>query len=444
MGHLNERVRFVNSGEGGMTLIEVLVAMFVFAIISTLVLSSLVQLVGITRASQNQHVAANIAAEEIDLVRDAGDLFGVNDVTRPVTLNDTTFTVTRETEWVSATGADVSCGTGRETLSYKRVNVTVTWPGGAPVRADTVLDSPDRLNDSTKGTVLVSVIDSLGEGAPGISVSLTPTADGAPIAATQTDAFGCAFFLQVTKGTYTVALSKPNYVGVFEKTPSRTGVVVEAGGTQSFQFQYDLGGRLDVTLTPVPVAPLPRGSSITIPSGLQATLASTYGPRYVTPQRVTTAQAIEVHPRVPYRMFAGVYSDEAAAACASVDPMSWPTAVVEGRQLAAGASPEVSVAPNGRASLQVPMGLIRVDSTVNNLRVRRAEGRSGDPQCSSHQEFVFSSRVEANTYIALPFGAWEATRVGSDTPVPISASSFGARVRGTNVVTLDPRLPSTP
>ncbi|WP_343921406.1 carboxypeptidase-like regulatory domain-containing protein [Agrococcus citreus] len=399
---------------------------------------------GVERTSQNQHVAANLAAEEIDLVHDAADLFQVQDRTRPVTLNNTVFTITRETEWVSATGADISCGTGSESLSYKRVNVTVSWAGADPVRADTILDSPERLNDSTKGTVLVSVVDSLGNGVSGVSVSLTPRVAGSPIAATATDSFGCAFFLQVTKGTYDMAIAKLGYVGVFEKDPIRTGVVVDRGSAESYQFQYDQAGRLDASLAPAP-ASLPRGTTITIPPSLQATISSTYGPRLVTPTRITSAQPLEVHPRIPYRVFAGSYSTVTTASCLSVDPTEWPEALVGGVQLAAGASEEVSVAPGARVPLSVPMGLVRVESGVNDLRIRRADGRAGDPQCASHPEFVFNSRVDAGTVIALPFGAWRFTRTGSSaTAVNVGIITGGAYISERNIVTLDPRQPVTP
>ena len=66
-----------DSRDQGFTLIEVLVAMVVFGILSVLVVYLLTTAMTLTRTNRSSEVAANLAAQVIDQARAATDVFSV-------------------------------------------------------------------------------------------------------------------------------------------------------------------------------------------------------------------------------------------------------------------------------------------------------------------------------------------------------------------------------
>lgn len=425
-----------------MTLIEVMVAMFVFAILSTMVLSSLLQIVGQTRNNQAQHVAANLAAAEIDLAHDTPDIFELLDSDRDVTLNDTVFHVARRTAWVSDASSDAACGAGGN-LRFKRVHITVTWDnmrdGAQPVRLDTIVNPAERINDPSKGTVLVSVIDSLGEGVNAARVTLTPTSGGVSGLYADTDAQGCAYVLQVPKGTYEVSVSKSGYTGILEETPRQRDVSVQAGSSTTIVLQYDEAGTFDLTFGP---SATPR-----LPIGMPLSLVSTYGVKSVNLASTSRTQPVSVHPRVNYRVFAGEFRQTSGGQCEAVDPNAWPAAVVGSVNLDAGLSAETSADPDAAAALDVPVGLVRISSSTNNLRAVSIAGRADDPTCVNHGTLSWGGstwspvNIPAGTIVAVPFGSWRfENSAGNPVPVTVASGSRGES-RNAHSVTLDPRNP---
>jgi prepilin-type N-terminal cleavage/methylation domain-containing protein len=430
-------------GDHGMTLIEVMVAMFVFAILSTMVLSSLLQIVGQTRDNQAHHVAANLAAAEIDLAHDAPDIFELLDTDRDVTLNDTVFHVARRTAWVSDTESDAACGAGGGSLRFKRVHVTVTWDnmrdGARPVRLDTIVNPAERINDPSKGTVLVSVIDSLGEGVDAARVSLTATSGGVSGLYADTDAQGCAYLLQVPRGTYEVSVSKSGYTGILEETPRQRDVSVQAGSSTTIVLQYDEAGRFDLTFGP--------GATPRLPLNMPLSLVSTYGVKSVTLPSDARRQFVASHPRVTYRVFAGEFRQSSGGQCEAVDPDAWQSGVIGSVSLDAGVSAETSVEPGETSALDVPVGLVRITSSTNNLRAVPLAGRPGDPSCLNHSTLSWggggwsSVNIPGGTVVAVPFGSWRfETSSGNPVSVTVAPGSRGES-RNANSVTLDPRNP---
>lgn len=431
MRSIRARLHAVADGDRGMTLVEVMVAMFVFAIISTLVLSSLVQITTITQQSRAQHVAANLAAGEIDLALDTPDLFALLDETRDVPVNGTTFHVRRDTAWVSDATSSASCGGGGN-LRFKRVHITVTWEGmrdsAEPVRADTLINPAERINDPSKGTVLVSIIDSLGEGVAGATVSLTATSGGASVPSTTSDAQGCAYFLQVPKGTYDVAIAKSGYTGVLQETPQQRDVSVQAGSSTTVGLQYDLAARFDLTFA--------AGTTARLPNAMHLTLLSTYGVRTIQLPNANRRQTVATHPRVSYRVVAGQFQQPSGAECAAIDPASWQAAAVGSENLGPGAAPELSAEPGAVAAADVPMGIVTIVSSANGLRATSTAGRADDPSCTATVQLSYGN-VAANTTVAVPFGTWRFTNSsgGSVTATNVSRGD----TQSANVVTLDPR-----
>ena len=285
MNRMREALRRADR-ESGMSLIEVIAAMLIFAIISVGVVYGMLGVISQTRDTRSRAVAANLASQEIDLVRDAADLFALVDKVTSYNLNGDTFTVARTTQWVSDPGLDFVCGAGGGTLKYKRVNVRVTWhqmgAGVSPVQSDTVVNPAQKINDPTKGTILVSTLGANGTGSGGITVSAVPATppDGATALTTTpalTDSQGCTYILKVTPGNYNVTVTKSGYIDQDQTATTATRTVgVAAGSSASVSFAFDKAATFNATYGSgyAPVA----GEVVRVPADITTSFGSTHSP----------------------------------------------------------------------------------------------------------------------------------------------------------------------
>lgn len=438
--------------DAGVSLVEVLVAMFIFALVSSGLVFTMLSVLSLTRDSRAREVAANLAAEEIDLARDAGDLFALLDETRTVSLNGDTFTVTRRTQWVSDPGAEFSCGSGSGVLRYKRVNVDVTWSnmrsGAAAVHSDTVLNPAAHINDPTKGTILVEVLGADGTGATGVTIATSPST-GTLI--TPTDAQGCTYILKVAPGTYTVTASKTGFVNDSHAGTASTSVEVVQGTSASVGFQLDRAATYNARLA----APAPLGT-VRVPSSLKTTFTNTYGAKAVAPSQgaSTLAQKFTLHP------FAAGF-EAYVGDCDAADPAQWPEAPDPGGTLKGVRATTDAAPPGGTAAIDIPMGLIQVKGVANGgryLKATPATPVAGAPGCSSGASYTFGEIVPTNVNstvtIGLPYGSWTLTRGNSSSQdttigstgvvVPGPAVPTRTTVAGDGTVTFDPRTVVAP
>lgn len=429
--------------DAGFTLVEVLWAMFLFALVSTGLLYGMMQVLSLTRDARAREVAVNLAAEEIDLARDAADLFALLDVDRDVALNGDTFHVERRTQWVSDPAADFSCGTGGGPLRYKRVNVEVTWDGmrgsGTPVRADTVLNPAQRINDPERGTIVVSVLGAAGTGMPGITVTTSPST-GSAIAAT--DAQGCAYVLKVVPGTYTIGVQRTGHISDTQLATPSQEVVVTAGATASVGFQMDRFATVNATI---------GTGSPRVSTAMPVTFANTYGRFAVTPASGagSSAQTFRLHPfSSGYQAYAG--------GCTAADPTAWPQEVVAGVSYAGSPGTPVTTAPGGTVAAAVPVGQVRVQAFASDrhLRAVAVTPAAGLPGCAEATVYTFGDVLASPVTIALPYGTWKLYRGGASaqtTPVTgaqVTALTPAVPTRTTvqpdGTIVLDPRVEVTP
>ncbi|WP_164863611.1 hypothetical protein [Agromyces sp. LHK192] len=444
---MNRIVRRLHSDESGVGLVEVLLAMLVFAIVAVSVAYSVTLTLTNTRDSKARQMALNLAASDIDAVRAIGDPFEVHSSSTPVTSNGETFTVQRTTSWVSEGGGDADCSASGGTLRYKRVNVTVTWTGmgptGIPARTDTILAPASRINDPSKGTVFVSVKGADGLGEEDVSFTVSPN-PGAGVVVEPTDVEGCSFLLGVTPGTYTVTLGKAGYIDFAQATnPTRTGVVT-AGGSTAFAFQYDRQSSFPVRYAsnalrlPSQTPPVPA-QKIEYPAELSTTYVNANGVWNVAspvteagnanaPALGTGTAARSLHPYpAGYQAFAGPYAD---TTCEVHDPEAWAPDTTATPPAIGLRAPAQGAAPGGTApNLDVPMGVVDIRQAASSsnryvVAVRQSSPAApGQPACSGTLEYRFGEILPNNktgaARMALPFGTWR---------IYAATSSYGGRV----------------
>ena len=162
--------------EAGFTMVEMVIAIFIFAMVITGVGVGMSSALNLTRQNRNRSIAANLAAQQMDTIRstDFDTLDQMTQLVQPVTLTPTPtvegvpYTITQDTAWVrkNATGAAAgpcqSPPTAANPLAYIAVTTTVTWAdmhGVLPVQTDTVVSPPVGVYDQTEGHIRVTVLN---------------------------------------------------------------------------------------------------------------------------------------------------------------------------------------------------------------------------------------------------------------------------------------------
>jgi prepilin-type N-terminal cleavage/methylation domain-containing protein len=444
--------------DAGITLIEVLIAMMIFAIIAVGVAYGLITALYLGNDARSRETAVNLAAQEIDLARTSSDVFAVLSRDTTVVQNGTTFTVHRATAWETTSGADGNCGSGGGQLRYRRVNVSVTWDSmratTPAVRADSALAPGSRINDPDLGTILVSVLTASGGGAAGVTISAVPGAipNGAAAlteAPAATDSAGCSYVLKVKPGTYKVSASRSNFIDKDQAVISTATAGVVAGGATSVSFVYDLAGSITVNYG----TNYTSGATL-LPTNLSTTFRSTYQDYARVNATNAPAQTFQLHPfSAGYEVLAGTYiaATPTTPGCISVDPTAWATPAADGA-IGTRVAP-VATLPGGSANVDVSLGVLSVAGLGDQyLRAVSATAPVGtyDPGCGDVMSFDFGKLPSgATTQIGLPYGSWKlfygSTITTATTPVPDPSVLLLTRgVFSAGVVTLDPRMVVAP
>jgi type II secretory pathway pseudopilin PulG len=261
-----------------MTLIELMFALVIFAIVAAATVAGLVLAMNTGRQDRNRVAAANLAARELEIVRNQftssasapTTLASVNYVTnpdplpggtagQPLVVDKVPYTVTRNVQWLPVGSGKSACD-GGSAITYPTlaVNVQVTWPrmdGVAPVTSNTILTPPKGVLSSSIGFVAVKILDRNAQPVDDQQVLMT----GPSGSATDTTANdGCAVFSINTSGSYTLSVSNPGYVDYYGNASVSQTVAATAGQlVVAKPVTYDQAAALRVTLTTSPGYSLP-------------------------------------------------------------------------------------------------------------------------------------------------------------------------------------------
>ncbi len=194
--------------ESGFTLIELVVAMVCLTAMAMAVIGVIVNSQSQSMTNRNRVAAANLAAREIDLVReqfgasDSGPIDVANEGLRvnphpltggtagqPLVVDGVPYTVTRAVEW-NITGTGASACEGGSLVAYPSLGVTVsvTWPSMGSVQPvqNSAAFAPDKDTgvSTTDSFIASKVVDQDGKPLANIPVNAGSTA--------YTDSTGCA------------------------------------------------------------------------------------------------------------------------------------------------------------------------------------------------------------------------------------------------------------
>ncbi len=252
--------------DAGFTLVEVIVASVLFVILGTTVAVALTTAIRAAAASEGRVQATNLAAEQIELARDA-DPSTLADASVEVQRGKMTYHVTTTVDSQTADVGGSACDGASGAEALKRVTVTVTWDGMgdvAPVRSDTYRNLPITGSSSTRGTLTLKVVDRESRPLAGSPVALSR--DGVALATRATGADGCVAFSNLEAGAgYRAELRQSGFVDPrHAPTTAVVTTVVAKQVTKHPGFQWDRAS------TPVITAPVPAGYPV--PAGVPVTL----------------------------------------------------------------------------------------------------------------------------------------------------------------------------
>lgn len=258
----------------GTSLIEVVVAVVLFGILTSTVLAIVLQTQASTVNNRARVAASNLAAREVDYVREQFmkseqgplDLMTAGTVINPhsfgaagsaLVVDGKPYTVKRSVAW-NVTGSAASACEGGSLVKYPTMNVRVevTWPSMGqtkPVVNTTNLAPPKGVGLSTTTSyVAVKVTNAAGRPNPGRTVTVFSTGESR---SGTTDDAGCAV-VEVrpktgTTGTsYSVRLSDPGHVDMAgNAAPTRlVGNVTQGQLNSSIDMAYDRAASLQLTV----------------------------------------------------------------------------------------------------------------------------------------------------------------------------------------------------
>lgn len=409
------------SGADGFSIIELMLAIFILAVIMSAVAAALGTAMRVSRGNTNRVVAANLASSELDQIRENAsqdfdsltNLLGQTTVTK--TIKTVPYTVTKDINWVSGSANNSPCdGSATASSAYVRVTVEVTWSalnGVRPVTSQTVIAPPVGVYDPNTGNAGVKILSAAGKPQENIKVDLTGPSGAETPQYTTTD--GCAFFAFLPAGSYTATISAAGYAdrqGV--TSPTRT-IGVNVATTTPFPFEYDVLGGLNATFQPLfnAAGPVYSGS---VPNNVPITLYNTG----FTPTGLKTFTGTGSPRSIPslYPFTSGYVAW--GGTCTDADPDQYGTNL---RPPAIAVPPGVTSAGN----VLLPSLPIKVRRTAGLLAVPNAHVtlvHAAGAGCTTGQTLTYDAAVVTDAAgrmtIAAPYGTWT---VQVDTKTPLTA-----------------------
>lgn len=256
---LRARRRDRRQSDAGFTVIELMAALTILGLVSSAFAYGLNLSLAVTQTDRARVQASNLAAREIETVRNQftasktapltiaatsqvtnGNPLPGGTVGQPLNLDGTKYTVVRTVGWMPAESGTSPCD-GGSAVTYPKlaVNVRVSWQQHGTTRdveSNTILTPPKGTLATVKGFIAAKVQGAAGTGVQNVAVDVTGPG-GSQTRVTGED--GCAVFAMSTTGNYTVTLDEPGYVS-FDGQPTTSKPAAVADNTiQVVPFSYD-------------------------------------------------------------------------------------------------------------------------------------------------------------------------------------------------------------
>ncbi|AXV06456.1 hypothetical protein DVS28_a1765 [Euzebya pacifica] len=382
-----------------MSLVEVIVAVSVLAIVLTGTASALISSSAATRDSRDRSVGTNIAVEQLSALQSLPfTSLVIGRTTDAVVVDGVTYDVTIDLDYVDVeNGGGTSCNassTPGSDLDYVVADIAVTWPraAGGPARTSSIITPNVGDLDPDKGQIAVTVLDRDAVGAPFRTVRHDAQSPASGFGSQRTTSQGCAYFVNVAPGQYDVSLDDSGYVDLEGNQLSEQTTTVTASTTSPLEFVYDEAASIDVT--PVPAVSSPAAPLVAADQGY--TVTNTYLGTDQRKEFPGTGHPREIEGLFPFDAGYGLY----AGLCPAAAP------VANGAPNA----PVVAVDPGDRSDTDLAMHVVRVLGSPGSPVTAFMD----DAAASCTETLDFGTMPGNGQLIVLmPYGTWRMT-VGSE------------------------------
>lgn len=311
--------------EDGISLIELMVALFVMSLVVGGVAATMLSSLRVTQTARGTSIAANLGNAELELVRavDPAELT-LGRTERSTVVGNATYTIAREAEWVGIDATESACRATGGDVDVLRVSVEVSWDGpnpGETVTQTTIAPSVGAY-DPQSGHVIVRVID--GDEAPVAGEKVHLRTPGGAETFQLTTREGCVVFDHLAPGDHEVWLETMGKVDKAGRRLSEQGAVVIAAATTNVTFAYERAATVDVTLVGSdPAASVPDAVEVVVGNTALQPAGTAAFPGEGTARRIDTL----------YPFASGYEGWGAVAECRDADPANhvdvsapvWPT-----------------------------------------------------------------------------------------------------------------------
>jgi hypothetical protein len=269
----------------------------------------------ITADQRAKAQATALAQQDEERLRGLGTsaLSSLNE-TREVTVQNTKYKITSNSQFVSDTAGTPSCSTSGASADYYETTSEVSWSfiGKHPKIVETGLVAPP-----AGGELSVLVEDGRG----GKTSGMTVTGSGPASFSDTTEANGCLIFGPLEEGTYKVTTSQTGYVGrngETEPSESERSVSVTGQTTTTKTFVFNKAGSVKAALETRPAG---LGGAQTLNAMLTQTgLAVGYRQMLLEPENAYSKSTISSLATIfPFPSTYGIY----AGTCTANEPQKW-------------------------------------------------------------------------------------------------------------------------
>ncbi|GAA3637631.1 hypothetical protein GCM10022223_65680 [Kineosporia mesophila] len=381
----NARLRRARTSDAGMSLLEVVIAMAIFAIGVTAILGIFVKTGGVAGDNIRRTTAANLVNQQLEAARSltAQQIPSGRSVTSQV-VGNITYTITQTAGYLTSNAVASVCSSTGSALAYKLVRVSVTWTNMGqtkPVTGDVLRAVGVGSDDAAKGTLAVLISGATGLPMSGVAATLVGST-----AQQTTGDDGCVVFTGLDDGNYSVSVNQTGYVGTANTQIAQSAAQSVAAGAVSRGTLLYATSR---TLNYVFDAPV---TGYVIPSGLPIRIGNTYLSETTLSTTCTASSTSACLTGVPgtlRNLFPEKYTVKAGT-CVSSDPSQ---GLIDIRSATA-----------DNSTVAVPMGAVTVtvkkSSTGAAITGRTVTFTSSG--CSTTETYT----VASGSTLLLPYGTW--------------------------------------
>lgn len=245
--------------DSGFTLISVIIAFSMFVAVLAPAAALMQRASLVSGNVQSRVIAANLATQELEIVRSqATYAFStlvtnyLGSTTTTIYISGVPYKVTQELQWTPGAYAPGGCGSSANgsanlqpvLLATESVTWSAMYSGEAPVTESSTFTPPIGSYSATSGNISIQVLGAQGQAQPNVPVTVSSSGGSTPYSQSiNTDSSGCAFFPFLATGNYQVSLSTPvlgeTYVSPTGVTTPSTTLGVVSSQTTDYQFYYD-------------------------------------------------------------------------------------------------------------------------------------------------------------------------------------------------------------